>query len=225
MTPQGKIGRLPRAIREELCIRLDEGQLGPQILPWLNALPEVQAIMARDFEGEPVSAANLSNWRTGGFQEWVKRRARVDRTRELSVLAAKLARAGGATLSDGAAAILSGQLLDALEKLDDLAESAEDGKTDPAARAALFGNLAKAVSALRKGDHEARSLEHDAEKIKLAGETLELARQKFRRETCELFTKWAADERARSIAESPMDNAEKIEQLGQLMFGPDWRTD
>lgn len=47
---------------------------------------------------------------------------------------------------------------------------------------------------------------------------------RFRRETCELFLQWAADQRARDIAASPTSNAEKIEQLGALMFGEDWET-
>lgn len=51
---------------------------------------------------------------------------------------------------------------------------------------------------------------------------LELARQKFRRETAELFLKWQADQRAREIASSSSTNAEKIERLGELMFGEDW---
>jgi hypothetical protein len=68
---RGKIARLPGNIREELNIRLDDGQEADEILTWLNALPEVREILANQFEGSPISPQNLSAWRHGGFQEWL----------------------------------------------------------------------------------------------------------------------------------------------------------
>jgi hypothetical protein len=68
---RGKIARLPRSVRDQLNIRLDDGQEADQILPWLNDLPEVRQIIAERFNGAPVSAQNLSAWRQGGFQEWL----------------------------------------------------------------------------------------------------------------------------------------------------------
>ncbi len=53
--------------------------------------------------------------------------------------------------------------------------------------------------------------------------THELARQKFQRDTCELFLKWNEDVRAQEIVAAPSDNAAKIEALGRIMFGEDWR--
>jgi len=52
---------------------------------------------------------------------------------------------------------------------------------------------------------------------------LDLSRDKFQRETCELFIKWSADQRAREITESPSSNSDKIESLGAIMFGDLWR--
>jgi hypothetical protein len=51
---------------------------------------------------------------------------------------------------------------------------------------------------------------------------LNLARQKFRRETCKLFLEWFEDKQAREVASSSATNADKINRLGQLMFGEDW---
>ncbi len=63
------------------------------------------------------------------------------------------------------------------------------------------------------------------QQIALKGRQLDLDREKFQRETCELFLKWAADKRALEIASGPSaTNAAKIEQLGQLMFGEDWKS-
>lgn len=55
-------------------------------------------------------------------------------------------------------------------------------------------------------------------------EQLSLDRSKFQRETCELFVKWSADQRASAIANSTASNADKIEKLGELMFGEDWKA-
>jgi hypothetical protein len=68
---RGKIARLPRSVRDQLNIRLDDGQEADQILPWLNDLPEVRQIITERFGGAPISAQNLSAWRQGGFQEWL----------------------------------------------------------------------------------------------------------------------------------------------------------
>ena len=68
-TRNGKIARLPRLVREKLNERLERSEPGPQLLDWLNALPEVREILRRDFAGVPVSKQNLSQWRRGGFQE------------------------------------------------------------------------------------------------------------------------------------------------------------
>lgn len=53
---------------------------------------------------------------------------------------------------------------------------------------------------------------------------LALETKKFQRETCELWLKWSEDQRAKDIASSPVTNSEKIEMLGQLMFGEDWKA-
>jgi hypothetical protein len=63
---KGKIARLPVAVREELNRRLEDGQTERTILPWLNALPSVQTVLAAQFGAGPVSQQNLSNWRCGG---------------------------------------------------------------------------------------------------------------------------------------------------------------
>src|SRR5262245_46069972 len=120
MTHKGKIGRLPLHIREEINRRLLEGQSGSKNLPWLNELDEVSAVLQEDFEGLLVNDENLSQWRKGGYAQWLRRRDQLDRTRELAAMSVKLAKAGGGNLAEGAAAILSGKVLDVLEKLDEL---------------------------------------------------------------------------------------------------------
>ena len=54
MLRKRKIARLPRPLRHELNRRLADNLDGGAILNWLNALPEVKAVLARDFGGEPI---------------------------------------------------------------------------------------------------------------------------------------------------------------------------
>lgn len=75
----GKIARLPWAVRLELNRRLDDGEPADSLLAWLNALPSVRLVLERQFEGRPVTASNLSDWRHGGFADWQRsREARQD---------------------------------------------------------------------------------------------------------------------------------------------------
>ena len=104
-------------IREELNQRLDNGQQGPELLAWLNGLPETQAVCAR-FDGKPVNAQNLSVWRTGGYEDWRKRDDLRERLKAKADRCFRLAQETGGSLSEGAAAILGGQFLEVLERAD-----------------------------------------------------------------------------------------------------------
>jgi len=66
----GKISRLPRAIREQLNRRLQNEEEAKPILEWVNALPEVQSLLAAEFQGRPISKQNLSEWKQNGFRDW-----------------------------------------------------------------------------------------------------------------------------------------------------------
>ncbi|PWU12510.1 MAG: hypothetical protein C5B50_21280 [Verrucomicrobia bacterium] len=67
----GKIARLPHAIREQINLRLQNGESGQPILNWLNSLPEVRSIVESEFGGQPVSHSNLTRWRQGGYRDWL----------------------------------------------------------------------------------------------------------------------------------------------------------
>lgn len=232
MARNGKIAKLPLAVREELNRRLLDGQTASKILPWLNGLAEVKACCEEDFEGILINDGNLSEWRKGGYAEWLRKRDKVERTRELAKYSVELAKASGGNLAEGAAAVLSGQILDLLEGVDDLGaglpaqggESNGEGPSPLQAAAESLNALTLSVARLRKGDHNAQAIRQNDERLEQSKEALELEKQKFMRTTCELFLKWAEDHRAKDIASSPVPNTAKIEQLGELMFGEDWGT-
>jgi len=62
MTRRGKRARLPQPIREHSNRRFENGEEGKQIVQWLNILTGVGALLAKEFDGQPINENNLSNW-------------------------------------------------------------------------------------------------------------------------------------------------------------------
>ena len=44
------------------------------MVAWLNAQPEVQAVLAAEFAGKPLREQNLTEWRKYGYQQWLGQR-------------------------------------------------------------------------------------------------------------------------------------------------------
>ena len=84
MTRKGKIARLPWIVREEVNRHLKNGAPSQKILDWLNSLPEVQAILARDFGGQPINNQNLSKWKVRGYPDWLQEQAFMQGMRQFS---------------------------------------------------------------------------------------------------------------------------------------------
>src|SRR5580700_11744704 len=84
ITRNGKIARLPRAVRNQLDLHLDNGMEAEPILEWVNALPETQALMREKFEGKAINPQNLSEWRQGGHEDWLRNQQRIELARLLA---------------------------------------------------------------------------------------------------------------------------------------------
>jgi hypothetical protein len=203
---KGKIGRMPVAIRNEVNRRLFENEGGSKILTWLHEQPDALRILDEYFAEEPVTAQNLSEWRKGGYQDWLRRRDQVDRLKDLSEFALKLGEAAGGSIADGSAAIAGGRIMNMMESADD-----ED-----------MSGLVKSLFLIRAGDQEKVKLDIRKKVLSQRDEVIDLSKKKFQRQTCELYLKWYDDERAKKVVESRASNSEKLEQLGKVMFGEDW---
>jgi hypothetical protein len=90
MTRNGKIARLPGGIRSELNLRMENGEETEGLLAWLNALPEVQAMLKARFEGVALNKQNLSEWRLGGFREWQLRQEWLEQAKGLEEAAGEI---------------------------------------------------------------------------------------------------------------------------------------
>ena len=77
----GKIAQLPMSVRGQLNRRLQQEQSGKALVAWLNGLAEVKEVLAAEFGGRAITEQNLSDWKQGGYQDWLRQkesRQRID---------------------------------------------------------------------------------------------------------------------------------------------------
>jgi hypothetical protein len=216
-THTGKIGRLPHAIREEVNRRLLDNEKASVILGWLNAQPEAVALWDTDFNGLPASDENLSQWRKGGFRKWLSRRERSEHLKTLSGFATDLAKSGG-NIADGAASIIAGHILEALEESANLAVTGgtDDAEKDPHAGLA---KMAAAVASLQTAGIARQRLELDKRKVGQKERAMKLDREKFETQTVAKFLEWARTPEAAAILDSGKSKDVVMADLRQLLFG------
>ena len=174
MTRPSKISRLPRQLRDQLNQRLDNGEQNKRLLQWLNSLPEVQALLADEFAGQPISSQNLSDWKKQGFRNWQLHQSALAFTNE--------------TLPDDldASALeqMSAKLIRFLQiRYAALAGSLPAPHDDPEAELARLASLCTNLTALRRGDLSAQRLTLEHERL-----ILEKSRAELEQET--LFWTW-----------------------------------
>lgn len=163
MTHTGKIGRLPKDIRDQLNRRLQDGEPGKSLVDWLNALPEVRTVLAEHFGGRGISEQNLSEWKSGGYEEWLRHEEARDRVRWLTERAEDLDDAAdGLEISDRLGSILAVELVDAIDKLSEI--------SDPKERWHRLQQLSRELWRLRSEDHNGKRLQLDEERWERAVE-------------------------------------------------------
>jgi len=59
MTRNGKIARLPAALREKLNWRLIEREQGQHLIQWRNSLPQVQSVLKAKFQAGMAAAPSF----------------------------------------------------------------------------------------------------------------------------------------------------------------------
>ena len=163
MARNGKIARLPRDIRSQLNTRLQDGQDGPQVLPWLNSLPEVKKVLAARFDDRPINEQNLSDWRQGGYEDWLAQENVLAQVAELVDNEDALEDvAPGKSLSDHLVAAASFRFAALL--------ASQGRQFDESARGQLrlLTRLCQAAVKLRRSDQNAARLKIETERWELA---------------------------------------------------------
>jgi len=164
VTRNGKIARLPLAMRQELNRRLDEGEQAKKLVAWLNGLPEVQTIVAAEFGGKAIRAQNLSEWKQGGYLDWKAQQEALEIAGRLGEDAAEWTGEGRAPLTDTLAHFLVARYAVATRRV------AETGGREGWR---MLREMCGDVVELRKGDHSAERLQIDRAWLELAKEKTE----------------------------------------------------
>jgi hypothetical protein len=156
----GKIARLPRQIRNQLSQRLDDGEGGNSLLEWLNGLPEVKKLCDEQFHAVPVSKQNLSDFKQGPHQEWLRGREACELAQHLAEQADDLGRATDeANVSEVLGRVFAVELARLARTM--LAETA-----DPQERWRRLREVLGQVARLRTGDHQWQRLQIERERRK-----------------------------------------------------------
>jgi hypothetical protein len=164
MTRIGKIARLPRFVRHELNQRLHNGEIGLQLVAWLNARDDVRAVLATHFGGHAISAQNLSEWKKGGFEDWLHEQETRDRIR---ILLEDSAEFGGGDGKISLGDTLSVPMMVALGRC--INQIAAEALDDPARQKNLVA-LIREVSHLRHGDYKSGLLKLQHERLATRGD-------------------------------------------------------
>ena len=172
-TRNGKIARLPLKIRDVVNELLANGWPGNLVLFWLNQQPEVGEMLTEHFDGRPLTKQNLSQWRKGGYREWLEQRQQCDLVRQLTERATALtAAANWQEISARLSTLLSAELAQ-------LAPMLIEKTKDPKVRWQRLREVLRATSELRRDEYRAGRLnvvqqrwnaQQEAEQAEKAGE-------------------------------------------------------
>lgn len=190
---KGKVARLPAEIRAEINQRLYDGQTGKRIIAWLHTP------LACDGNPGSITEQNLSEWRAGGYQDWLKSEAQMDGIRRRAELSMRMAQAAGGSLAQSFVTRLAGQMD---EQIDSLSED------DLLKMRPIIDTL---LEAERMRLMKLKVEQKDAE--------IAMSRERFQRDTAELFLKWFDDKVAREIAQSSEGREVKLDKLVTAMWG------
>jgi hypothetical protein len=178
----GKIARLPLAIRQELNQRLQNGEQGKLLVEWLNSLPEVQSILAAQFKGQPIVAPNLSAWRKGGYEDWEEEQSAVEAVATVFEHSECLQQAAKDGLTDRMTLVLTAKMALEIKRL--------NSEKDAEKKSKIWRELLGSLILLRRGDHQ-------GERILVEREKLGFRRELHQRDREAEFWQWIEKEEYR----------------------------
>jgi hypothetical protein len=173
-TRNGKIAQLPKDVREELNRRLENGCRGNRLVKWLNELPAVKEILREQFDDRPISHQNLSQWREGGYADWLRHQGTQEQIRWVVERSEDVDKVeGNEHLCERLARVAAAELAEHLQRLSTV--------EDPRERWQQFREACLELWRLRNGTHLGRRVDLGWEKwqktSEVQDETLELGRR------------------------------------------------
>jgi len=104
---RGKVGRLPKALRDRLNVML------------LDAVPYAEIIKALGAPAEHITEHNITTWAGGGYKEWLDEQFRLEETRVKQEVAMDLAcPEGGSKIHEATLQLAATKLSEMVRNLD-----------------------------------------------------------------------------------------------------------
>jgi hypothetical protein len=207
MTRNGKIARLPHAIREQLNQRIENGEQGIRLVEWLNTLPEVAKVLGTDFEGRPITEGNLTEWKNGGFRDWQSKQDAKALIEEWQ------------SATEGSMPVPASELVEAVTTLlmTYYALAVEDSNHDvaeiPQKRLKRLGQSLRDVIRVRRYDLARNQAELQSE---IGRERLTLERERLELERAKVNNLKGQEEPA-SSSEPPLSHEDKAAMVRQML--------
>ncbi len=140
----GKIARLPKATRDVVNAMIRDGR--------------TYAAIIAEIPDAGLNEQNLTNWKEGGYQDWLKEQERLDDMRAKREFAVDIVRQGdGAMMAKAAQELAASQVYEALSEF-----NAESLKTLLREKPENFAQLFQAVVKANKGNLDREKFEFDA---------------------------------------------------------------
>ena len=129
---RSRIAKLPREVRNQVNVMLDEGATYQQVVDWLHGKGHSECTVDMVFQ-----------WKEGGFQDWLKDERRADSERSLREWATSVAADSGQTnLPTAYVMFASAQLRRLVDDIDEIRAKAALSE-HPEVYARLFNSLAR----------------------------------------------------------------------------------
>jgi hypothetical protein len=160
-TRLGKIARLPYQLREQLNQRILDGEPGTLLLAWLNAMPAVQAILKRDFNSRPISDQNLTEWKKGGYPEWLQTHIATVTLQAMAADAKSITEALGESPTETLSTLIAVKLALLIENL--------PKDADPRETLKMLSEITRNLHLLRRGDQNTQRIKLAQAKVATAG--------------------------------------------------------
>jgi hypothetical protein len=157
-----------------------------------------------------VSEQNLSEWKRGGYRDWVTRQEALEQARELAADATELATATEGLLADHLATVVTARYASALAGWN--GEATEEFRRKLRALRALCQDIVE----LRRGDHSAARLQMERERLAREQEQTE-------EDVVAHFKRWVENPRVRDwVCEAWLSPEERDRRLREI-FGIETR--
>jgi hypothetical protein len=203
----GKIARLPRSLRERVNQAIYRRFTANHLARELNKMPEVKAMLAAHFDGRPIVQQNISEWKRGGYRDWLHRQQILEQQSELTADAKDMAET-----ADGMADSLFGLLTLDYARL--MMNRDSDDETFEKKRKAL-SMLAQDVVRLRRSHLHARRVQ--IQETRLDNDTEKTEEQLFLK-----FTEWTENPAVRKACIlAPMERDRRLRVIYEMPPAPE----